>query len=119
MEIGVHRHALRLEEAELIVLADRQSQRIERYLAGGLLMDTADVDCELLVDEDPDVVVAEEVEALAAEVGELEMNHRGEEVVMPVLLGLEDMVVEAASIRGEVARAGEGGEPTRLVIDDR
>jgi hypothetical protein len=58
--------ALGVEDVEGVRGAHDEAEGVEVDVAGAVAVDAADVDDELLVDEDPDVVVAGECELLAA-----------------------------------------------------
>jgi hypothetical protein len=82
-----------LEEVERILLADDETGRGgdlgELHLLGERRVDAADVDDELLVDEDEDVVVAAELERLVAAVLELRVELDGEVIVVRIALVAE------------------------------
>src|SRR4029078_9658216 len=93
---------LRLKDGDLVDLADREREaRRGRGVEGAAprrrAVNAAEVDRELAVDEDPDVVVADELQGLAAAVLEPVADLAGEAVVVRQVVHVA--VREAADLR--------------------
>ena len=89
--------------------------RIEDDLAAHDAVHAADVDHELVVDEDPHVVVAAELEDLAAAVRELGVDLGGEAKVAKNSRLIRRGVAPPFAIKGEEIVRGERRHPRRLV----
>jgi len=107
-----------LEELHRIDVAGRDAELglglIEVHRARLRVVEAAQIDGQLAVDEDPEIVVAHEGEALAAVVLEGRVNlGREAEVVYQAVVGLARVAV-AGVVEREVVQALEGEQPTRL-----
>mmetsp|Transcript_46000 Transcript_46000/g.130084 ORF Transcript_46000/g.130084 Transcript_46000/m.130084 type:complete len:288 (+) Transcript_46000:153-1016(+) len=100
-EVGVEGVPLREEEVEFVVLVPLQTEAVEVDAVLKSHVCAAEVDDQLVVDEDPEVVIPAEQERLSSVVLEEVVHLQGEEVVV-VRAGVRDLVVPALSIDGEV-----------------
>src|SRR4051812_23025278 len=73
-EVGAGDVAFAPEEGEGVGLAVGEAQGVEHDLAGYLIVGAAEIERELVVDEDPDIVVADEGEDVARVVLELQVE---------------------------------------------
>ena len=95
------------EEIEGVVVACGQTQGVQVDTGAGSAVDAAQVDDQLVVDENPDVVVTGEAEGLPGLVGEHRRQLHREMVVVDVAL-----VAPALAVDGEVRR-------TRVLVNAR
>ena len=119
---------LAVEQVEGVGAADGQAQRlglrIEVDRRRGRRVRPPQVDRQVAVEEDPDVVVAGELQGLAAAVGEVGVRLQGEvEVVLPPLVA-EELAVDREEVGvaegvdprpGPVSRSGSSRVVARLI----
>ena len=107
-----------MEEIEIVCGADGEAECVELDLAGCLLVHATDVDGELLVDEDPHVVVTKEAKGLAALVSEFELDLGCEEEIVPTVLRRRVVgVVEAVAVGGKEGSARKGRDVRGRIED--
>ena len=94
-----------MEDGHRIVLAHGQPKRVQVHRSRHFRVHTAEVDDELVVDEQPHVVVTAEFELLAAMVREFEVDLAREEEVVHARSIVRSHLVEALSVEREVLSA--------------
>ena len=96
------------KQVQAIGLADGQAQAIEVDRARLRRVDAPEVQHQALIDEDPEIVVAGELQHLAATIGKSSVELKREVVVMRASLVAEQLPVDGEKRRGlerEDARA--------------
>ena len=136
LEVRIGNLALGVEDVQIVRLAECEAERVEVDTSSRGGVHAAHIDRELVVDEDPHVVVSLEAERLAAEVRELDMNlgrvkvvvqgsrppdgvralgrherQSGPDVLVAVVVGRRQARVSIAhAIEREVVKRGEFGD---------
>ena len=108
-----------MEDGHRIVLAHSQTKRVKVHRASHFGVHTAEIDDELVVDEHPHVVVAAELEELAATIREAQVDLTREEKVVHARAIVRSHLVEALSVEREVLRVRVRRDVRRRVIVER
>mmetsp|Transcript_41059 Transcript_41059/g.127956 ORF Transcript_41059/g.127956 Transcript_41059/m.127956 type:complete len:414 (+) Transcript_41059:366-1607(+) len=104
-EVGAAAAALGEEERELHGGARPEAERVQGHLALDGAVDTPEVNDQFPVHEHPDVIIAPEVEGLAAAVDKAAPQLKGEQEIVGLAVQRDGRVAPALAVDGEEARA--------------